>query len=265
MDGIGIEGSKLGNDRENLERFRASGLRAAICFPTSPSILPLPPWPGPEDPAVRIEEVCRGIRRLAAFEPACCVCLTGPQGDYEAAEARELVVDGLRKVARAAADVGVCLALEPNHASIRDDYTIVTTIPETVELVREIDDPSVSMVFDVWHLWDTPDLLSHTREHASRFVGVHVNDWREPTRGWCDRVLPGDGVADLPGIFGALNDGGFDGWFELEVLSDDGTFGDDYPDSLWKLDPVELIRTGREQFMRAWKSRPVYRKEVGDR
>ena len=92
-----------------------------------------------------------------------------------------------------------------------------------------------------------------------------MNDWREPTRGWCDRVLPGDGVADLPGIFGALNDGGLDGWFELEVLSDDGTFGDDYPDSLWKLDPVELIRTGREQFMRAWKSRPVYRKEVGDR
>ena len=50
----------------------------------------------------------------------------------------------------------------------------------------------------------------------------------------------------------ALIGGGYDGWFELEVLSDDGTFGNDFPDSLWKRDPVELIRAGREQFMQLW-------------
>jgi sugar phosphate isomerase/epimerase len=70
-------------------------------------------------------------------------------------------------------------------------------------------------------------------------------------------VLPGDGVADVTGILAALRDGGYDGWFELEVLSDDGTFGNDYPDSLWKLDPRDLIRAGREWFRAAWEEGAV--------
>ena len=40
----------------------------------------------------------------------------------------------------------------------------------------------------------------------------------------------------------ALNDGGYDGWYELEVMSDDGRNGNQFADSLWEWDPVELIR-----------------------
>jgi sugar phosphate isomerase/epimerase len=138
------------------------------------------------------------------------------------------------------------------HSSISADFSFLTTLPDTVRLLDEIDEPNTGILFDIWHLWDTPDLLEHIRRYARRFVGVHLNDRREPTRSWCDRVLPGDGSADLDGILRALADGGFDGWFELEVLSDDGTFGNDFPDSLWHLDPVELIREGREKFLRAW-------------
>ena len=42
---------------------------------------------------------------------------------------------------------------------------------------------------------------------------------------------------------------------DLEIISDNGSFGADSPDSLWKLDPVELVRRGREQTMRAWENR----------
>ncbi len=111
------------------------------------------------------------------------------------------------------------------------------------------------MVIDVWHVWDSPDLLAQIRAHGQRIVSVQLDDWREPTRSWADRVLPGDGTADFPGILGALDDGGYDGWYDLEVISDDGTHGHDYPDSLWKLDPVELVRRGREQTIREWNGR----------
>jgi sugar phosphate isomerase/epimerase len=84
-----------------------------------------------------------------------------------------------------------------------------------------------------------------------------VNDWRGETRGWCDRVLPGDGVADLPAILRALNDAGWRGAYELEVFSDDGTFGSAYPDSLWPEDPDGLVRRGREAFFRQWESAAV--------
>ena len=81
-----------------------------------------------------------------------------------------------------------------------------------------------------------------------------MNDWRDPTRGWCDRVLPGDGVADLPGILAALDEAGWRGPYDLEIFSDDGTFGNDYEGSLWRLAPQELARRGREAFAAAWKA-----------
>jgi sugar phosphate isomerase/epimerase len=252
-DGIGIDaGLKLRDRRDDLARFHESGLEATFCFPANPSILPGQHLGGSDDPAMRVQQLCEGIRQLAAFEPVCCTCLTGPQGGYQPKEAREIIVTGLKRVAQVAGDLGLILAIEPMHSSISADWSFLTTIPETVELLDEVDEPNTGLLFDVWHLWDTPDLLTHTRKHASRFVGVHVNDRREPTRSWCDRLLPGDGIADLHGIFRALADGGFDGWFELEIFSDDGTYGDDFPDSLWKLDPLELVRSGREKFLRAW-------------
>jgi sugar phosphate isomerase/epimerase len=70
-------------------------------------------------------------------------------------------------------------------------------------------------------------------------------------------VLPGDGVADLPAILRALHDAGWRGSYELEVFSDDGTFGSAYPDSLWSQDPDGLVRRGREAFFRQWERAAV--------
>lgn len=257
VDGIGIAEAKLpeGEDAALLELLRQSGLAAGICLTAGLSVLPLSKFPGPADPDERVEAVCAGIGRLAPFEPGCIYCLTGPQGTYEAAEARRIAVDGLRRIARCAAEAGVAIGVEPIHASIRDDWTLVSSIPETLELLAEVGEPNLGIGFDVWHLWDTPGLLDDIRAHAKRFVGVHVNDWRDPTRGWNDRALPGEGIADLPAILGALEAGGYEGWYDLEVFSDNGVFEDDYPDSLWNLDPVELITRARAGFERAWEAR----------
>ena len=73
---------------------------------------------------------------------------------------------------------------------------------------------------------------------------MHVNDWRGETRDWDDRALPGEGVMDLPAILGALEAGGYDGWYDMEIFS-----GEHYPDSLMKLDPAEMVRRGREGFV----------------
>jgi sugar phosphate isomerase/epimerase len=88
-------------------------------------------------------------------------------------------------------------------------------------------------------------------------VGVHVNDWREPTRGWADRVLPGDGAADLPAILAALERAGWDGFYDLEIFSDNGAFGVAYPDSLWDLQPTDLAARARERFTGCWQQRTV--------
>jgi len=250
-EGIGLAEAKLpeGEDAESLGKLRESGLTVTICLPTLLSVLPMPPFPGPEDPEVRVESLCASVRRLAAFDPVTLLVLTGPAGDRDPEEARKIALEGLREVARTAREVGVPIALEPIHASARDDFTIVDTIPDAVALAEEVGEP-LGILFDTWHLWDTPDVLDHVRSEAHRFPAVHINDWRAETRGWDDRAVPGEGVMDLPAIFGALEDGGFDGWFELEVFS-----AETYPDSLLRLDPAELVRRGKAGFESAWAAR----------
>jgi sugar phosphate isomerase/epimerase len=68
-------------------------------------------------------------------------------------------------------------------------------------------------------------------------------------------VLPGDGVADLPRILGALDAAGWDGYYDLEIFSDNGTFGNAWPDSLWAVPLEELARRGKEAFERVWEAR----------
>jgi sugar phosphate isomerase/epimerase len=118
-----------------------------------------------------------------------------------------------------------------------------------------VGEPNLGIGFDTWHLWDTPNLFEHIRSHARRIMGVHLSDRRNPTRGWADRVLPGDGTLDLPGMLRALEAAGYDGWYDLEVLSDNGMFGNNYPDSLWQVPPVQLVSRARAAFERLWTGR----------
>jgi sugar phosphate isomerase/epimerase len=258
-DGVGIWELKLGDgpDDEALELFAASGLGSATAVPAVPSILPLPLLPGPADPHERIASLCASVHRLAAFEPGAVLCFTGPAGDRDPEEARAMAVDGLREVAAEAERSGVTLALEPFQRVGIEDWSLLNTLGDAAELIDDVGSGVVGIQFDVWHQWNTPDLQDEIARHAALIAGVHVNDWREPTRGWADRVLPGDGVADLAGIIGALDAAGWDGFYDLEIFSDDGTFGNDYPDSLWAAEPGEFVRRGREGFARSWEQRRV--------
>jgi hypothetical protein len=44
----------------------------------------------------------------------------------------------------------------------------------------------------------------------------------------------------------ALEAAGHEGWYDVEVMSDDATFGNAFPDSLWKLPVDELARRAVE-------------------
>jgi sugar phosphate isomerase/epimerase len=246
VEGVGVCELKLGEG--SAERLRASGLRATHCVPAVPSILPLPPMGGPVEPEARVEALCAGVRRLAELDPVCVLFLTGPAGERNDAEAREVVREGIRAVAAAGAAAGVRVALEPIHPSQADVYSFVHTIPDALELIGDED---VGIMLDTWHISD-PDAIA---PYVDRVAGVHVADRREPTRSDFDRVLPGDGVLDLAAVFRTLEAGGCDGWVDVEIFSDNGAFGDAFPDSLWDVDPVELARRARESVERVWKGR----------
>jgi sugar phosphate isomerase/epimerase len=206
----------------------------------------------------RIGALLRSLEVLAPYEPAAILCFTGP-GD------RETAVAGVREIAREAERLGLRLAVEPFQREGIENWSILSTLGDAAAFVDQVGSDAVGIQFDVWHLWNSADVLDEIPRHAHLIAGVHVNDWREPTRGWADRVLPGDGVADLPAILGVLEDVGWDGFYDLEVFSDNGTFGAAYPDSLWDVDAAELARRGREAFFTCWSKRRVPATAVGRR
>ena len=255
-DGIGVWEIKLGGD--SLEALQASGLRSATAVPAVPSVHPLPLLPGPETPRERIGALLRSLEALAPYAPSAVLCFTGP-GD------RETAVRGVREVAREAERLGLRLAVEPFQLEGIESWSILNTLGDAAGFIDEVGSDAIGIQFDTWALWNTPELLDEIPRYAHLIAGVHVSDWREPTRGWADRVLPGDGAADLPGIFGVLEDVGWEGFYDLEIFSDNGTFGAAYPDSLWDLDAAELARRGREAFFNCWSKRRVPATAVGRR
>lgn len=230
-DGIGVWETKLEDD--SLERFRASGLESAAAVPAVPSILPLPLIEGPADPGERVDAMCTGIRRLAAFEPACVLFLTGP-GDE-----RDAILEGIRAAGDEGRHAGVRVALEPIQREFAQLWTIVSSLAEAAELIEEAD-AEVGLMYDTWNLWSEP--LEEIARYRDRIYAVHVADWRDPTRNPNDRVLPGDGVVDFAPIVDALR---WDGLYDLEIFSDP-----ELPDSLWRQDPRELAARGIEQLRR---------------
>jgi sugar phosphate isomerase/epimerase len=230
-DGIGIWEMKLGDD--SLERFRASGLGAAAAVPAVPSILPLPLMEGPANPGERVEAIRAGIRRLAPFEPECVLFLTGP-GDE-----RATIVEGIRAIAEEGREQGVPVALEPVQREFAEYWTVASSLDEAAALIEE-SGADVGLLYDSWHLWREP--AEQIERHRARIRGVHLADWREPTRNTNDRLLPGDGVVDFAPILEALR---WDGFYDLEIFSDP-----ELPGSLWQDDPRALATRGVEALRR---------------
>jgi sugar phosphate isomerase/epimerase len=235
LDGIGIWEFKLSQDDEANTRFLdRSGLGVSNCIPAIPSILPLrlPGMEGPPDPAERIDALCRSMHRLAGYDPASVLCLTGPVGDRDPDEAYRIVIDGMQRIAAAARDAGVRLGLEPTHASESHVSSFLSTIGEAIELLSEAGLDDVGVMVDSVHVWDTPSLEDDITRNAARITGLHVADKVAP--GDPARLLPGEGRTSPHRVLELVRAAGFDGYVDCEIFST--------PDAFWSLGPDEAAR-----------------------
>jgi sugar phosphate isomerase/epimerase len=219
FDGIGIWEMKLPEDDDaNLTALREAGLAVANCIPTVPSILQLglPGMEGPPDPEERIAALCDSVRRLARYEPASVLCLTGPAGDLDPLRARAIVVEGLRELAASARDAGVRFGLEPATPHQHETVSFVNSVADALALLEEAGLEDVGIMADTYNLWhEEPRTLARV---AERVTGLHVAD--EPAEaGRTDRVLPGEGGSRSAEHVRALVEAGWDGYLDIEIFS----------------------------------------------
>ena len=233
FDAIGLWEFKLpADDGANLAMLRSAGLSVSNCVPTVPSFLQLaiPGMEGPADPEERIEAICASISRLAAYEPACVLCLSGPLGGRTEAEGRAIVVDGLRRAAAAARASGIRLGFEPVHPSQHDTAGFVTSLEDALAVLDEAGAGDVGIMADTFNLGH--EEAAAIVQVAARFTGLHLGDeLPEPLPGV--RALPSaDGRSAE--IVRALRAAGWDGTLDVEIFST--------PDAFWALPEEEAAR-----------------------
>jgi sugar phosphate isomerase/epimerase len=96
-------------------------------------------------------------------------------------------------------------------------------------LIDEARLDDVSLLIDLWHVWDDELVWDFVGRASYRIAGVHVADWPDDA-GRTDRVLPGEGVSDTKALVDALALSGWDGYLDVEIFSE--------PERFWAL-PVE--------------------------
>jgi sugar phosphate isomerase/epimerase len=242
FDAVGIWEATISDWSNAYRAWKASGMSCSSATSNHSVLLWSERMGVPVDLADRVAALGESIRRLAEFQPPCVVILTGPHDGKGRKTAQSLMVESIGRLASIARESGIRLAIEPMHPSI-PGFSYVHELADTLHLIEALRDPDVGIMFDTYHLWDIDGIDAQIQEAADRIFAVQVSDWREPPRSWSDRVLPGDGLAPLATLIALIEDTGYRGWYELEIMSDDGTYQTRLPDSLWSMNPRALADT----------------------
>lgn len=156
----------------------------------------------------------------------------------------KLLCDGLNKLGKIAADRGFKLCFHHHMA------TVVQTFEETKRLMDNTDPRYVYLCFDTGHFtFSKEDAVKAAKEFGPRIGHVHLKDIRPDmmekayAEGFKFRkavlegcfTIPGDGCVDYPGVFKALHDAHYEGWFIVEAEQDPA-----------KANPLEYAKMARE-------------------
>ena len=220
FDAIGIWESKLPDDDvANLALLAEHGLTVSNCVPLVPSFLPvgIPGLEGPSDLDERYAALDASVRRLAAYQPECLVCITGAAGALSERAAHELVVDRLQQLATVAREAGTRLGFEPLHPHDREIASFVNTAAAAAALLDEAGLSDVGLLIDTFNLWDDDGAVVWLQENGARITGFHVAD--QPSAGHTGRLLPGENGTRTRELVDAARAGGWDGSVDVEIFS----------------------------------------------
>ncbi|MEV8517194.1 sugar phosphate isomerase/epimerase family protein [Dactylosporangium sp. NPDC051484] len=254
-DGIGLSELKIETGRENElhDAMEQAGLVSTFCVPRSHTLLGMPFGPASQlklSLQQRVDMIAASIERLARFNPVAIVIAPGATGDpIHPAGPVEDVYEALPIIADVAAEFGQQIAFELLG---QRRGSAISTIPDMVAVMDAINRPNVGLALDNFHSWPEEGLYEHIHEHIDRVIAAQVCDVRIDERSGLDREMPGLGRATAVPWVANLLDAGYRGWWEFEVFSDDGTFGNDFPDSYWHMPHAEFLRMGRQHFETVW-------------
>jgi sugar phosphate isomerase/epimerase len=121
-------------------------------------------------------------------------------------EAWKWSVECLRSIAEHASQAGIIIAAEPTAA----DSNVIEGADDALQLMRATGKDNVKVMFDTFHaLYRNEVAADYVRAMGKDLVHVHAAD--------VDRLPPGDGTIDWPGLIRALREQNFAGYMTMEI------------------------------------------------
>lgn len=140
----------------------------------------------------------------------------GPKGRPSTASDQERLGQVLTEIGKRTAEIGIPSVFHPHVGSLSESPV------ETARVLHATDPRYVGLLLDVAH-WQQGggDPVAAIHEHRDRLAMLHIKDVRPSTgegRGpGFEFVELGRGTVNLPGVFRALREVGFDGWAVVEL------------------------------------------------
>jgi sugar phosphate isomerase/epimerase len=161
------------------------------------------------------------IDQAAAVGASRLVVIAGGRNNHALHHVRRLLVRALEELGEAATAVGIQLAFEPMHPGCAFDWTFVTDIRSTLEIIGEADSPNVGLNFDTYHLGFDPTVLAWLPDIVKHIRLVQIGDGRHSPLGEQSRCRLGTGRVANAEIIRTLVECGYAGPFEVELCGEE--------------------------------------------
>ncbi len=184
----------------------------------------------------------KAIEEAAQIGAPLLVLVCGADPDQSLEESRKQIQKGIESVLPFAKERNVKLAIEPLHPMYADIRSAVNTLKQANDMCVSIDDSSVGVAVDVYHLWwdDTLQKEIERCGELNKLFAFHICDWKTPTTDMLlDRGLMGEGCIPVKKIRGWVEKAGFTGYNEVEIFSN----------KYWKMEQDDFLEKIIEAYL----------------
>jgi len=217
FDGIGIWREKLSDLGEDkaIELLKRNNLRCS-------NLLWAGGFTGSHGWSFRdsVHDAVEAIQTAARLEANCLIFYSGAWGGHTKSHARRLVSNALKDLVPVAEEFGVTLAMEPMHSGCGSEWTFLSTIEETLELIDYLESPYLKFALDTYHFGLQDPNIELLNDVLHRIAIVHLGDGFAAPSGEQDRCQLGEGKVPLRGIIETLLNGGYAGFLDIELIGE---------------------------------------------
>jgi sugar phosphate isomerase/epimerase len=164
-----------------------------------------------------LERTRRHVEVAAELGADCLMLLPGSAGGAAWEEAAELARPLIETLIPFAEQHRVRLALEPT-SQLRMDLAFLHSFDEALDFADGFDSPWLTVVLEVNNAWIERRLYQNIRDRTARIGVVQVSDFKVGTMAASERVVIGDGDIPLRRICAALQQAGYGGWYDIELI-----------------------------------------------